>query len=280
MANRRSFLKTVLAGAAGVPALNAVAATRPAGDRTNQGTRTIRVALVQFDAVPEQIDHNVRQVEALTERAVRSGARWVMFHENCLCDYTPRVSELSEEVPEGQSTRRIAALAERLHCYVGFGLSEKRFGLQYISHVFVGPRHYFHHYRKTWLWYAKLDHGYRNEWIRFDPGTGPEPFIIDGVRATCFICADGEAQRCIERAARLKPQVVFYPNNREILPAFHVFGTRAKAIGAPMLVTNRVGMSWKYNTQGGCTVFGPDGTVLAKANRKGQEEILLYNLKV
>ena len=280
MTNRRNFLKAVLAGTASAPALSGRAGEWPAGNRESRGTRSIRVAMVQFDAVPEHIDRNVREVERLAENARGSGARWVLFHENCLCDYTPRVRELSEEVPEGRSTRRIAALAERLGCYIGFGLTEKRHGLQYISHVFVGPNRYRYHYRKTWLWREEKDTGYRNEWIRFDPGTGPGIFNLDGVRATCFICADGEAPRCIERAAGLAPQVVFFPNNREILPPFEVFGGRAKTIRAPMLVTNRVGMSWKYNTQGGCAVFGADGTVLAKANREGKEEILLYNLVV
>jgi predicted amidohydrolase len=278
MTNRRNFLKAMLASTAGVPALNGMARKSLADNPKN--SKAIRVALVQFDTVPEHIERNVSQVESLTQKAVASGARWVLFHENCLCDYTPRVSELSEEVPEGRATRRIAELAERLDCYIAFGLSEKRSGRQYISHVFVGPNHYLHHYRKTWLWRSGKDKGYRNEWVRFDPGTGPEIFTIDGVRATCFICADGEAPRCIERAAELSPRVVFYPNNREYLPPFDVFGKRAKAIRAPMLVTNRVGRSWMYKTRGGCAVFGADGAVLAKANRAGREEILLYNLVI
>jgi len=35
------------------------------------------------------------------------------------------------------------------------------------------------------------DDGFRNEWTRYNPGTGPNLFLIDGIRATCFICADG-----------------------------------------------------------------------------------------
>lgn len=280
MTNRRSFIKVMLASTSGGPALNGMASELLAANHDNSRTKTICVALVQFDAVPEHIERNVSQVEVLSKKAVASGARWVVFHENCLCDYTPKVSELAEKVPEGPSTRRIAQLAERLGCYISFGLPEKHNGRQYISQVFVGPGHYFYHYRKTWLWYTAKNKGYRNEWIWYDPGTGPGIFNLDGVRATCFICADGEAQRCIERAAELSPQVVFYPNNRASLPAFEVFGKRAKAIRAPMLVTNRVGSSWVYKTRGGCTVYGAGGTVLAKANRSGKGEILLYNLVV
>jgi predicted amidohydrolase len=105
-------------------------------------------------------------------------------------------------------------------------------------------------------------------------------FELDGVRATCFICADGEAPRCIERARLLKPQVVFYPNNRESLPAHEVFGERAKKIGAPMLVTNRTGLSWIYECQGGNAIYSGAGDVLGESNRDGREEMLVADLDV
>lgn len=242
--------------------------------------KTVAVGLIQFDSVPEQVELNLTRIEILAERAVRQGARWVVFHEGTLCDYTPRLAALAEPVPDGPCSRRMAQITERLGCFISFGLSEKQADRFYISQVFVGPRGFLYRYRKTWLWRDPKDEGYRNEWARYDPGSGPELFDVDGVRATCFICADGEAPRCIERAAALKPQVVFYPNNRAKLPDFDVFAERAKSIGAPMLVTNRVGASWVYPTTGGCVVYSARGEVLAKANREGQEEILLHELRI
>ncbi len=239
-----------------------------------------RVALVQFDAVPEQIERNLDEVERLSRSAVYQDARWVMFHELALCDMTPRVPELCEPVPDGAACRRVEKLARELGCFLSVGMGERDGDRRYITQVFFGPDGFCYRYRKTWLWLNRQDTGYRNEWARFDPGAGPELFEIDGVRATCFICADGEAPRCIERAAALEPAVVFYPNNREQLPDFDVFGKRARKIGAPMLVTNRVGDSWGKNCQGGCAAFAPDGSLLASANREGQEEILICDLEM
>jgi len=241
---------------------------------------TIPIALIQFDAVPEKVERNLERMELLAERTASLGARWIMFHEGTICDYTPRVTDFAEPVPNGRSTRRITELAHRLGCYISFGLSEKSRGRYFISQVFVGPKGFIYRYRKTWLWREPKDEGYRNEWTRYDPGTGPELFKIDGVNATCFICADGEAPRCIERAVELAPTIVFYPNNRPNLPEFEVFGRRAKSINAPMLVTNRVGRSWIYDCKGGCTVYSSSGDVLAKANRDGEEEILSYSLNL
>jgi len=239
--------------------------------------RSIRVALVQFDSVPEKTEHNLDEMERLTRTAAGEGARWVMFHEGCLTDYTPRLDELAEPVPAGPSCRRMMRLAKELNCHISFGISERDGIKVYITQVFVGPQGLVYKYRKSWLWRGE-DKGYRNEWARYDTGTGPERFEIDGIAATCFICADGAAPRGIERARLVEPRVVFYPNNRGGLPDFPVFGAYAARIGAPMLVTNRVGKSWDYDCRGGCVVFGAEGNVLAKANRNGEEELLYYTL--
>ncbi len=279
--NRRNFLGALLITVASKPTMAIVEAGLAGEERKRQRKKTIPTALIQFDAVPEQIERNLRQMERLVEKAVGAGARWVLFHEGSVCDYTPRVSELAEPVPQGKSTRAMTKLARRLNCYISFGLSEAYQERYYIAQVFVGPKGFIYGYRKTWLWNAPKDEGYRNEWARYDPGIGPELFSFDGIRATCFICADGEAPRCIRRATQLRPEVVFYPNNRSKLPEdFEVFGNRAKAIKAPMLVTNRVGNSWMWPCHGGCAVYSSTGKVLDKANREGKEEILLHELEI
>lgn len=245
---------------------------------TNAPLRALKVALVQFDAVPEQPARNLKEMERLARAAVEQGARLVMFHEGTLTDYTQRLAELAEPVPTGPACQRLIELAKELDCRLSFGLSERDGDRFYITQVFVGPEGFIYRYRKTWLWLDEKDEGYRNEWVRYDPGTGPELFLIDGLTATCFICADGEAPRCVQRAKALMPQLVFYPNNRAGLPDFPVFGARAAEIGAPVLVTNRVGRSWMYPCAGGCVAFDAQGRVLAKANRDGREEVLLLEL--
>ncbi|MHB0960055.1 MAG: carbon-nitrogen hydrolase family protein [Pirellulaceae bacterium] len=254
--------------------------TQSQASQDGSAETTWRVALVQFDAVPDQPERNLTEMERLARSAVSQGARLVMFHEGTLTDYTPRLNELGEQVPDGPACQRMASLAKQLRCFISFGLSERDGDRFYITQVFLGPEGMVHRYRKTWLWREEKDEGYRNEHARYDPGPGPERFTIDGIAATCFICADGEAPRCIERAKGLQPQLVFFPNNRGALPDFPVFGARAKEIGAPMLVTNRVGKSWMHDCKGGCVAFDAKGNVLAKANREGQEEVLLVDVAI
>jgi predicted amidohydrolase len=75
--------------------------------------KKLRVALIQFDAVPEKPDRNVRRIEELAAQAVRDGAKLVMFHEGTLTDYTPRLAGFtpawagaSPTTGEARSSRR------------------------------------------------------------------------------------------------------------------------------------------------------------------------------
>jgi len=262
------------------------AATVSAGILGNSATaadqqpHTIRVALVQFDAVPEQIDHNRKQMDRLARAAAAKSARWIVFHEGTVCDYTDRLAELAESVPDGPSTQRMLELAKELDVCLSFGLSERDGDRYYITQVFVCPQGFLHRYRKTWLWRSPEDQGYRNEWVRYDPGTGPELFEIDGVKASCFICADGNSQRCLNRLRDLHPQIVFHPNNRKSLGEPEEYARRATAIGAPLLVPNRTGQSWMHACDGGSMIVAADGTVLARANRDSREEILIHDLVI
>ena len=243
----------------------------------------VTVGLIQFDAVPEEAEGNLKSMERLTRSAVEAGARWVMFHEATLTDYSPRLNELAQTVPDGPACTRMIALSKELHCFISFGLSEVDGDRYYITQVFTGPQGYFYRYRKTWLCRRERDEGYRDEWACYDPGDGPVAFQIDGVRATCYICADAASQRCIDRAKALAPQVVFHPLNvREGMdePKVKQLSGHAKYIGAPMLVVNRVGRSWTKEGMGGSTIFSSTGEVLVRANREDREEVLIYELEL
>ena len=124
------------------------------------------------------------------------------------------------------------------------------------------------------------DAGLRDEWARYDPGDGPELFEIDGIRATTLICSDADSERCVARARNLRPQIVFFPNNRSNLPEPPSFAELARRLRAPVIVANRSGRSWDYDCIGGSTLLDATGQALAQANRNGQEEIVLADVPI
>lgn len=139
MENRRNFLKTVIAGAAGGTGLAAIGA-RAQGGAEPQGTekaRTVPVAVIQFDAVSGQVDRNVGEMERLSETAAQAGARWILFHELSTCDYAEKADDVVEAVPEGPSTVRLAKVAKRHNCFIAFGIAEAHRNRVYDALVFV-----------------------------------------------------------------------------------------------------------------------------------------------
>jgi len=86
--------------------------------------KTISVARVQFDAVPDQVETNLANMKRLCLAAADSGARWIMFHEGRVSDYVRDVGTYAERVPSGPSTRFMMRIAAARRCYIAFGLSE------------------------------------------------------------------------------------------------------------------------------------------------------------
>jgi predicted amidohydrolase len=239
----------------------------------------LRVAAIQFDARPEEPDHNRAEMQRLARAAAARGAELLLFHENALLDYGPRVRELAEAVPEGPTCRAIEGLARELGVWIGIGLAESEGESVHITQAYFGPAGYVGRYRKSWLFHSEDDHR-RDEWAHFDPGDGPALLEIAGLRTATMICADADSARFVEQVASLEPELVLFPNNRSRLPETSRFTDMVRRLGAPVVLANRSGTSWQYECNGGSAVFAADGRVLARANRVGREEILVRYVSV
>jgi predicted amidohydrolase len=243
----------------------------------------MKVALVQISTIEEQPKKNLAKIIDFAKRAKAKGAKIIMFHEGTLTDYVTDIDKFAQEVPNGPACDTISKLANELNAYISFGLIEKKGIRRYITQVFLGPNNFIYKYHKTWLYPAtdriKAIRRHRNEPDDFDPGNGPDIFEIEGIKASCIICNDANAKRCLKVLKQLSPQLIFFPNNREIWRPNEYWGDIAKSCCAPLLITNRVGTSWGEKCEGGCSVYSKTGKLLAEANKDGKEEILLFDLK-
>jgi predicted amidohydrolase len=237
--------------------------------------RSLAVAAVQFDAVPGEPAANRASMERLLREAAQRGAELVLFHENALVDYAPDVRAEAEPVPEEPTCQRFAALASELGVWVGIGLAERAGDSVHLTQAYFGPEGYAGRYRKTWLFHNRKSPR-RDEWAHFDPGSGPEELLeLAGVRTATLICADADSARCVERLRALGPELVLFPNNRSDMHEPATFAHLAQRIGAPVLAANRSGKSYELDCNGGSFLLAADGSVLARANRAGREEILI-----
>ncbi len=240
----------------------------------------MKVALIQISTTEEQPEKNLKKIMDFAKKAADKGAKIIMFHEGTLTDYVSDVDKYAQEVPTGSACKQISKLANELNVYISFGLIEKDELNRYITQVFLGPNNYLYKYRKSWLYSTsdriKAIRRHRDEPCDFDSGSGPEIFEIEGLKASCIICADANAPRCLKLLKQLNPQIVFFPNNREMWKPNYLQNL-AKQIGIPILVTNRVGTSWGEKCEGGCSVYTKNGDLVVEANKE-KEEILICDL--
>ncbi len=243
----------------------------------------MKIGLIQISTLEEKPKENLKKIINFAKEAKNKGAEIIMFHESTLTDCVRDVDKFAEEVPNGPSCKKIAKLAEELNVYISFGLIEKEGIHRYITQVFLGPNDFVYKYSKTWLYPTtdriKAERRFRNEHDHFDPGSGPEIFEIKDIKASCMICADTYSKRCLKVIKQLAPEIIFYPNNREMRRPNEYWAKIAKDYNAMLFITNRVGSSWGEKCEGGCYVISKTGEVLAESNVNGKEEILIYDLK-
>ncbi len=234
-----------------------------------------------MNSIVEKPEINLNKIIELSRKAKQQGAKIVQFHEGTLTDYVNDVEKFAQEIPNGDACTKIKALAEELSIYIYFGLIEKEGIRRHITQVFLGPNNFLYKYQKAWIYPTscriKSTRRHRNESDDFDPGKGPDLFEIEGIKASCIICNDGNVGRCFKVLNQLKPNLIFYPNNREIAREEEYWGGVAKKAGAPLLITNRVGSSWGEKCEGGCHVYSKEGKLLASTKTE-DEEILIFDL--
>lgn len=92
----------------------------------------IRAASVQFNHKPGDLDYNLCRIEDFCKEAAEKGVQLITFPEMCITGYwhvrnlqRSVVTELSEPIPDGPSTKRLCQLAKKYNIIIGAGLIEK-----------------------------------------------------------------------------------------------------------------------------------------------------------
>lgn len=126
----------------------------------------VKIACCQIEPRVGHKEENVKQTFKFLERAASEGAEVILVPELSNTGYvfeTRREAfELSEEVPEGETTRMWEEYAKGHGLYIAAGICEREGDRLYNSSVLLGPRGYVGKYRKLHLW--------NREKLFFEPG--------------------------------------------------------------------------------------------------------------
>jgi len=259
-----------------------------------------RVAAVSMNGLLGESERVLAAIDRWCERAAAAKADLVLFPELVVHGHcTPNTWELAEPVPDGPSVRRLSAMARRHGLVLSCGLSEKERDIVYNAQVLVGPEGYIGKQRKL--------HLSRDEVNYYKGGRDILVFDIGRCKVGTVICYDnqfpevarvlvlrGAEVLLMPHAARFRP----WPDTPEGEAAARrqshkfvsIYALRARENACFAVLTDQAGRAGTLDSYpkdhenqphhaGTAFIWGPDGEVLASAQRERvQEEMILADL--
>ena len=170
----------------------------------------LKIATAQFENESNDKNYNLSVIETLSEQAAKEGAKAVAFHECSVTGYTfarhlskAQLLEVAEYIPEGNSIKRLTAIAKKLDIAILAGLFEKdKDDTIYKAYVCVDGNGLVAKYRKL--------HPFINPHIT--PGNAYCVFELYGWKCGILICYDNNITENVRATTLLGADVIFMPH--------------------------------------------------------------------
>jgi predicted amidohydrolase len=171
--------------------------------------REMKIAVAQFEPRDGDKAYNLEVIAKLTRQAEEEGADVISFHELSVTAYTflqhlnrSDLFELAEEVPNGNSCRRISALSEQHGMAVLAGILEREGDRVYNTYVCAHRGRIIQSFRKLHPFiHPELSSG--NEYVLFD---------LMGWKCSMLICYDNNVIENVRAATLLGAEIIFAPH--------------------------------------------------------------------
>ncbi len=242
-----------------------------------------RVAAVQMDSVPGELETNRRHAVELAREAIRRQARLIVFPELCDLDMLVDARDLATPAP-GPFTRPFEELAAEHGVHFVVGMARRAADGLYNSAVLIGPGGVLGAFDKVHLWAGHWDVG-RDDWgedphriepNNYLPGKGFATFAVDGVVLGPMICYDGMFPETWTTYRLLGADLLVWPTNRGGYGDVSV-PELARFFKLGVMAVNRYGQSNAW-CRGDSQIVDARGRVLATAT--GGEAVLVADLDV
>lgn len=169
----------------------------------------MKIAVAQFEPKDGDKEYNFSVMEKLMKDARREGAEVISFHEMCITAYTftkdlsqEEMFALAEEVPGGESVRRMQDLSKQYQMAILAGLVEKDGDQLYNTYLVVHDGEVIARYRKLHPFISKyLSAG--NEYVVFD---------LLGWKCGILICYDNNVIENVRATTLLGAELIFAPH--------------------------------------------------------------------
>ncbi len=228
----------------------------------------MKIGYIQFKPIFGKKEKNLERILGFLKEGSKREADLLVLPELCNVGYVfkskAEAEALSEEIPEGKTTKALSRSAEEGNLCIVAGLCEKSGGKLYNSSVLVGADGSIAVYRKA--------HLFDTEKFWFSEGNTPfEVHDISKARIGMMICFDWFFPEAIRVLALKSAQIVCHPSNL-VLPYCQKSLLGAAVQNRVFIVTaNRVGIERGTKFTGMSQIVSPSMEVLARSNRTREE---------
>jgi predicted amidohydrolase len=228
----------------------------------------VKVGYIQFEPIFGNKERNIKVILEWLWKGVELGFDLIVLPELCTTGYAFRnkgeVARLSEEVPDGQLTRKLAGFAKENNVNVVAGLCEKEGEQYYNSAVLVGPSDYIGKYRKV--------HLFNLEKLWFSRGNNRfAVYDTSFARIGIMICFDWFFPEVSRILALRGAQIICHPANL-VLPYCQTVMLGAAVQNRIFVITaNRVGTERGIKFTGESQIVDPNMLILSRSGQNKEE---------
>lgn len=169
----------------------------------------MKVAVAQFQPKDGDKKYNLSVIRGLAEQAKSKGADVISFHELSVTAYTftkdlthEEITDLAEEIPNGESTQELFNISQKLDMPILAGLVEKENNNLYNTYICVYKNSVVAKYRKL--------HPFISQYL----SAGNEYCVFDllGWKCGILICYDNNVIENVRATSLLGAELIFAPH--------------------------------------------------------------------
>ncbi|MBU0951421.1 MAG: acyltransferase [Elusimicrobia bacterium] len=235
----------------------------------------MKIGFLQFKPIFGAVELNLKKIEKHT-RNVHADLLVLPELSNSGYIFTSKneVEKLSENIPEGPTTKKLIEIANKNKTFIVCGVAEKQKSNYYNSAVLVGPKGYIGKYRKL--------HLFNDEKLWFKPGEKePEVFSIKGVKIGIMICFDWIFPETMRVLSLKGAQIICHCANLVLPYCQKAMITRCIENRVFAITANRTGSETRRNKRllftGKSQIVDPYGKLLV-SGKINQETVKIVNI--
>jgi len=169
----------------------------------------MKIAVAQFETKDGDKDYNLSIIDQLTKKAKLSDADVISFHEMSITAYTftkdlnlAELTTLAEEVPNGNSTKRLLSISKKYDIPILAGLVEKENDQLFNTYLCVNKGQVVAKFRKLHPFISK----------HISPGNDYVVFDLLGWKCGILICYDNNVIENVRATTLLGAELIFAPH--------------------------------------------------------------------